>query len=388
MADADLKAKEKAAEAAKAKADQANIEAELAKAEAEAAKAKADQEAKEKAAEAAKAKAEEAKTKAEEADNEAARAKAEADQAKGKADQETKEKAAEVAKAKAEQANTEAEQAKTKAEEADNEADRAKAEADRAKAKAEQAKTKAEEADTEAAVAKAEVKATETKSWYELWYERASLTRIILLLLAVLGLVAIICFISRETLLNTLKYPEVVRGLITLVISLITVFIAVILVIGALTLKEDGASLKERFDMANRVLTALIGILGTIVGFYFGSAVAPPTVVQGLKVADIKVEGEPKPDETIKLSFQVTGGKAPYSYTVTFPAPTTIAPLKGKTQNGKVSAEITVPANIKPNTELTPIKIEVTDSDKETATQEMKEPKIPIKAKDGAQPKT
>ncbi len=328
---------------------------------------------------------------ADQANAEAAKAKAEADQAKGQADQEIKEQAADAAKDKAE----------------------------KAKAKAEQAKADAEQAKADAEKAKAALGGglpgmlNRRPGWTPPPGLQRSITVVKkfsgLIFLMALGLVLIwflytIAMNLREggTLLDKLSKPEIARGFITFIIALGTIAIAVILVIAAFefdaedgdggngkaTLEQRDGSLEKRFKMGKEVLTALIGILGTIVGFYFGTGL-PTKTPEALKVADAKVEGEPKIEGKIKLSFQVTGGKAPYTYTVTFPAPTTIAPLKGETGDGKVSTpEITIPAKIQPNTDLTPIKIEVTDSDKKTAVQEIKEPKIPIKAKDGAPPKT
>lgn len=63
----------------------------------------------------------------------------------------------------------------------------------------------------------------------------------------------------------------VARGLITFLVTMGAIGIAVVL-IGAVFI-TDGDRLKERFDFANQILTALIAILGTIVGFYYGTQV-------------------------------------------------------------------------------------------------------------------
>ena len=60
------------------------------------------------------------------------------------------------------------------------------------------------------------------------------------------------------------------RGLITLLFAVGTIAIALILTISALF--QSGDEAKERYDRGREILGVLIGIFGTIVGFYFGSA--------------------------------------------------------------------------------------------------------------------
>jgi len=60
------------------------------------------------------------------------------------------------------------------------------------------------------------------------------------------------------------------RGLITLFFAVGTIAIALMLTISALF--QTGEEAKDRFDRGREILGLLIGIFGTIVGFYFGSA--------------------------------------------------------------------------------------------------------------------
>jgi hypothetical protein len=206
-------------------------------------------------------------------------------------------------------------------------------------------------------------------------------------LLSIIGigfLAVMVWQLHSGSLFQQLSKPELVRGFITFLIAFGTIAIAIVLVIAAFAAsngKSETTTLKDRFGMGKEVLMVLIGILGTIVGFYFGAAEKAPS--QELKppaIEQVRVDKyEPKQGEEITLSFQVIGGKAPYLYTVTL-KPDNIAPLKDQTsENGKVSVRIRVPDTTPPNTELTPITIKVTDSDKKTAAQEMKEPKIQVK---------
>lgn len=94
-------------------------------------------------------------------------------------------------------------------------------------------------------------------------------------LVALAGLVYIVWISNKQGANST----EAARSLITYLVAVITIVIALILTLMAFfsTLPD----LKERFALGKEVLTILIGVLGTIVGFYYGSApkeTATPTV--------------------------------------------------------------------------------------------------------------
>jgi hypothetical protein len=63
--------------------------------------------------------------------------------------------------------------------------------------------------------------------------------------------------------------PAYARGIITVLFSVGTIAIAIVLILSATFLND--ADKKERFDRGKEVLSLLLGIFGTIVGFYYGT---------------------------------------------------------------------------------------------------------------------
>jgi hypothetical protein len=92
-----------------------------------------------------------------------------------------------------------------------------------------------------------------------------------LLGIIILGLIVYGITQKDQKFLTNLANKEVARGLITFLIAIATVGIAIILAISTLVLTEGDAG-DKRFDRGKQVLGVLIGVLGTIVGFYFGAS--------------------------------------------------------------------------------------------------------------------
>ena len=71
-------------------------------------------------------------------------------------------------------------------------------------------------------------------------------------------------------LIEKLASPGSARGLITFLFSFITISVILIVIIALLWMDKD-EDLDNRFTKAKDIIAILVGILGTIVGFYFGS---------------------------------------------------------------------------------------------------------------------
>jgi hypothetical protein len=139
--------------------------------------------------------------------------------------------------------------------------------------------------------------------------------------------------------LQELRNVAYARGLITFIFSLGTMGIGVILTIAALEKGEDaGAS----FTRGKEIFTILVGILGTIVGFYFGSSEAT-TQATPLKVAAVQISN-PSPNENTQITLSTDiKGAAPYIITLEF-QPDLIEPIiQTIDTEGKFEKELTLP---------------------------------------------
>ncbi len=193
----------------------------------------------------------------------------------------------------------------------------------------------------------------------------AILIPIAFVVIAVVVVVFIIVAISgSKGVLTSLADDKIARGLITFLITLATVAIAIILALSAVI--SDPAAVKDRFALGKEVLSILIGVLGTIVGFYFGSAVTGQS--SPLRVASVFLTNEqPKKGDTTTLLGLVSGGKPPYSYTITF-TPTDIPGAKDlPATDGIIKYDVKIPADIKTDTPETFV-IDVKDSDGKAAS--------------------
>lgn len=103
--------------------------------------------------------------------------------------------------------------------------------------------------------------------------------------------------------LSRLSDPAYARGLITWLIVLTAIGLAFILVYQAFNSSHQG---DEGFRRGREVFAGLMGIVGTIVGFYFGSADKGQAL---LTLAEPILEGS-------TVTTFVAGGTPPYRYTL------------------------------------------------------------------------
>jgi hypothetical protein len=114
--------------------------------------------------------------------------------------------------------------------------------------------------------------------------------------------------------LNSMGRAEFARGLITYLFAITTIGVAVAVTLFALT--ESGSEAKDiRFDRAKDVLSLLLGVFGTIVGFYFGSESRSRTESQQLQVSSIDLTPQLlEPNGILTVRAVVSGGTPPYRF--------------------------------------------------------------------------
>ena len=134
------------------------------------------------------------------------------------------------------------------------------------------------------------------------------------------------------------------RGVITYLFGVGTIGIAVVLLVFALT--EKGGPADARYQHGKEVLSLLLGIFGTIVGFYFGSEAASKGE-EALRLHQPRLSvSSAAPGIPFSLTTAVSGGKAPYRFGVTVDRDTlNPADLKENVDpSGWIVKDLTVPA--------------------------------------------
>lgn len=179
------------------------------------------------------------------------------------------------------------------------------------------------------------------------------------------------------TFLSSLAQVEQARGLITFLFAFATIGIMILIAISLLWVNNE--DIEPRFTKAKDFLTILVGLLGTIIGFYFGSPSSKgeqPTAASAQKLSVAAISGLPAsvaPGDLVTISTSVAGGVAPYQYEIQFSDPANgpeASKLNVGPKNsavGDVKENITIPGDISKSLDLT-IKVLAKDSKGTAAT--------------------
>lgn len=136
-------------------------------------------------------------------------------------------------------------------------------------------------------------------------------------ILAAIIIVAIIVGINYNPgFLTGLGNNDTARGLITFLIAFVTAMIAVILVLSYI-ISDDVENLPKRADLGKQIFTALVGILGTVIGYYYGvSKPATPT-----PTITTQILGDATKGMAYTAKLEAIGVTSPLTWSVTPPLP-------------------------------------------------------------------
>ena len=141
---------------------------------------------------------------------------------------------------------------------------------------------------------------------------------VVLITLIVVG--AVVALMSMATLgldkgvLVGMAHQDYARGVITYLFAVVTIGTSVVIILSALMGKDD-AHAKEQFQRGKEILSLLLGVFGTIVGYYFGST--PSNAAHDFRLSAVHVAAPTAnaPDQ-VAIQAVASGGTPPYVYGV------------------------------------------------------------------------
>jgi hypothetical protein len=163
-----------------------------------------------------------------------------------------------------------------------------------------------------------------------------------LLVASVVALIAAAVFgIDKGVLLN-MASSQYARGLITFLFAVVTIGSALVLIVSGLISDSKEISDKQ-FQRGKEVLSLLLGVFGTIVGYYFGSIHSTESSIVTLRVSGIEIiPNVARPGGSVTAKALAAGGTPPYRYTISFDE----SNLKSRsqvTENGVIAEQLTIP---------------------------------------------
>src|SRR6516162_7652171 len=119
--------------------------------------------------------------------------------------------------------------------------------------------------------------------------------------------------------LRSMGRPDFARGLITYLFSIVTIGTAAVIVLSSLTASPGDAAQDKQFQQGKEVLSLLLGVFGTIIGYYFGAEASSRSGIDSRDVRLSSLDVSPaavEPEGKMMVRAVVTGGVPPYLYGV------------------------------------------------------------------------
>jgi len=149
---------------------------------------------------------------------------------------------------------------------------------------------------------------------------------------------AILNFDQGHVLIN-MGRPEYARGLITYLFTIVTIGTAIVLIISALLGRN-----KEYFERGKEILGLMLGVFGTIVGFYFGSEVSQMSARGKLALnPPLLSASQAVSGSHLTVTTLVQGGIPPYHFAIVVGEDLPKKYDQTPRSDGWIVGEITVP---------------------------------------------
>jgi len=170
---------------------------------------------------------------------------------------------------------------------------------------------------------------------------------VLLILLSVLALIGANVFgWDSGRVLTRMADHEFARGLITYLFAVTTIGAAVVLILAALM--GRGAMGDPTFERGKEILALLLGVFGTIVGFYFGSE-AHASEEEAIRLSQPLLSATSvAPGDSIEITAFVSGGTPPWSYGIAFGTADMVEYAADVRGTGWITTRVVVPAQLRP----------------------------------------
>ncbi len=183
------------------------------------------------------------------------------------------------------------------------------------------------------------------------------------ILLGVFVLIGAAIFGLDHGVLSSMANSGFARGLITYLFAVVTIGTAVVLVVSVLT-SEPSVQNKERFERGKEVLSLLLGVFGTIVGFYFGSEIGARDNLQQANRVQVTQpllsQQHVNSGQQVTLTAAVSGGVSPYQFGIGLGEDAEVEIARFVDANGWIVRVIDVP--VVERETIIPIKVSVRDA--------------------------